>query len=102
MGTIDVYNLLPAYIVAAEDVSTFQNRLQQLMKLSVGEAVNDWSSMLSNRHLIFRHPLLRCSGFAGSGKNMERGMMNEGAQPGLGHKVKVPVKDGVDRPPTWW
>ena len=65
LGAIDVYNLLPEYIVAAEDVSTFQNRLQQLLKCAARDEMAGWSGFLSNRHQIFRHPLLMFSGFTG-------------------------------------
>ena len=63
LGAIDVYNLLPEYIVAAEDISTFQNRLQQLLKAAARDACPGWSAFLSNRHLTFQHPLLRFGGF---------------------------------------
>ena len=56
-------------MIAAEDVSTFQNRLQQMLKSAARDDVSEWSSMLSNRHLIFRHPLLSFGGFEGPSKN---------------------------------
>ena len=65
LGAIDVYNLLPKYAIAAGDVSTFQNRLQQLLKAGAQDALPGWSTMLSNRHLIFKHPLLRFGSFEG-------------------------------------
>ena len=65
LGAVDVYNLLPQYVIAACDVSTFQNRLQQLLKAAAREKMQGWTTFLSNRHLIFRHPLHQLGGFEG-------------------------------------
>ena len=65
LGAVDVYNALPEYVVAAESVKDFQNRLQQMLKIGAREHHMDWDTMLSNRHLMFRHPLLKFSGFTG-------------------------------------
>ena len=71
LGAIDVYNLLPAYVVAADDVSAFQNRLQQLLKAAAMDRMPGWPTYLSNRHLMFRHPLRAFSGFNGPGRFVE-------------------------------
>ena len=75
LGAIDVYNLLPEYIIAAEDVSTFQNRLQQLLKCGAREGIVGWPAFLSNRHLIFQHPLLMFSSFTGLGNDAKDAVM---------------------------
>ena len=41
LGLADIYNLLPAYVVAARDVHTFQKRLQELLREAV-KNVSDW------------------------------------------------------------
>ena len=82
MGAVDVYNLLPQYVVVAGDVSTFQNRLQQLLKAAARETTFGWPTLLSNRHLIFRHPLHEFMGFEGptsSAKTTGIGMINGAA-----------------------
>ena len=67
LGAIDVYNLLPEYVVEAVDVKSFQNRLQQVLKIAAMDQVLGWSTLLSNRHLIFQHPLREFYGFQGLG-----------------------------------
>ena len=68
LGAIDVYNILPDYVVEANNVSEFQNRLQQMLKIGASERHLDWTTMLSNRHLTFRHPVLQFQGFTGFAK----------------------------------
>ena len=77
LGAIDVYNLLPAYVVAADDVSAFQNRLQQLLKAAAMDRMPGWPTYLSNRHLMFRHPLRAFSGFNGPGRLVEYNNVND-------------------------
>ena len=67
LGAIDVYNLLPGYVVDAGDVSAFQNRLQQLLKVLAKDGIPGWQRYLSNRHMMFLHPLRNCGGFDGPG-----------------------------------
>ena len=67
LGAVDVYNMLPEYVAAAEDVTTFQNRLQQILKLAAMEGVLGWENLLSNRHLMYQHPLRGFYGFEGLG-----------------------------------
>ena len=77
LGAIDVYNLLPRYVVAAGDVKSFQNRLQQLLKEAARNNMVDWTTFLSNRHLMFMHPLRQFTEFEGittSGTNDECGV----------------------------
>ena len=67
LGAIDVYNLLPQYIVAAEDVKSFQNRLQQMLKAAAMNQMQGWATLLSNRWVLFQHPLREFYGFEGFG-----------------------------------
>ena len=76
LGAIDVYNLLPPYVVAAKDVKTFQNRLQQILKLGASEGMPGWTTFLSNRHLTFLHPLRMFNGFEGPGEYARVGDVN--------------------------
>ena len=86
LGAIDVYNLLPQYVIAACDVGTFQNRLQQILKAAASETVHNWSSLLCNRHLVFMHPLLNFTKFEGpickvgnDGNDGDMGVNTDGA-----------------------
>ena len=59
-GAIDVYNLLPPYIVEEEsDVSKFQARLQDLVLSRALAGCSDWALSLSPRVPLHAHPL-RC------------------------------------------
>ena len=54
---MDVYNLLPAEIVSAENVSILQKRLQVKL-IEVAKAnVQDWREVYSPRLPIYAHPL---------------------------------------------
>jgi len=84
LGAIDVYNLLPQYVIAAMDVSTFRNRLQQILKVAARDRVPGWTTILFNRHWMFRHPLLDFSGFNGmesraGGDNKDGGVKRDDA-----------------------
>ena len=74
LGAVDVYNILADYVVAAESVKVFQNRLQQILKIGAGHKIHGWATMLSSRHHMFMHPLLNFSGFNGHECNMQDGM----------------------------
>jgi len=67
LGAIDVYNLLPQYVVAVEDVKTFQNRLQQMLKAAATNQMRGWPTLLSNRLILFQYPLREFGGFEGFG-----------------------------------
>jgi hypothetical protein len=57
LGLIDVYNLLPSGIVAAETVSVSQTRLQkQLVEAAKGDQPH-WREMFSPRASMHNHPL---------------------------------------------
>ena len=59
LGLVDVYNLLPEYIVMATTVRMFQRRLQELVKVAVQEEVQDWANLFSPRKALFNHELRR-------------------------------------------
>ena len=52
---MDVYNLLPADIVAADTVSIFQKRLH--VHMIAGREKPGWQHMYSPRLAIYAHPL---------------------------------------------
>ena len=57
LGLIDVYNLLPSGIVAAETVSVFRTRLQkQLVEAARGDQPH-WREMYSPRETMHNHSL---------------------------------------------
>jgi hypothetical protein len=57
LGLVDVYNLLPAYVVDADDTSTFQGMLQQILVAAAEHNVTAWPNIFSPRNAIFAHPL---------------------------------------------
>ena len=57
-GLIAVYNLLPAEVVDARDVSTFQSRLQALLRSAQQRGCPRWQRLFSPREELARHPLL--------------------------------------------
>lgn len=57
LGLVDVYNLLPQLIVDADDVSTFQKRLQVNLIDESERGTLDWKEMYSPRRTIFALPL---------------------------------------------
>ena len=59
LGLVDVYNLLPANIVAATDVSMFQTALQKDLIHAAKGVINDWQQLYSPRLAIYAHPLRR-------------------------------------------
>ena len=59
LGLVDVYNLLPANIVAATDVSMFQTALQKDLIHAAKGGINDWQQLYSPRLAIYAHPLRR-------------------------------------------
>ena len=57
LGLADVYNLLPACVVQAKNVTDFQTLLQQLVKSAAMNNCYDWRSLLSPRVALHSHPL---------------------------------------------
>ena len=57
LGLVDVYNLLPAYVVAAGDVSNFQKRLQGNMVDAARRGLLNWQELYSPRLAMYMHPL---------------------------------------------
>ena len=57
LGLVDVYNLLLADIVQADDVSTFQRRLQEKMIDAAKNGAPQWQQLYSPRFAIYAHPL---------------------------------------------
>ena len=49
LGLIDIYNLLPVYIVASCTVKDFQGRLQAMMKNMAEDGEREWDTMYSPR-----------------------------------------------------
>ena len=57
LGLVAVYNLLPAEVVRATDVKSFQKELQQLVKARARANCEDWQLTLSPRLPLHNHPL---------------------------------------------
>ena len=57
LGEIDIYNLLPASVVAAENVSVFQKRLQANLVMAAKGNEFGWKDLYSPRLPLYNHPL---------------------------------------------
>ena len=57
IGAIDIYNLLPASVVAADNVSTFQKRLQANLVIAANGNDAKWKELYSPRLPLYNHPL---------------------------------------------
>ena len=62
-GLVDVYNLLPEYVVAAGDVHTFQKRLQELLRLAAPN-VPQWDRLFTPRASMYDNSLRRFLGWS--------------------------------------
>ena len=56
LGLVDIYNLLPAYVVAAPDVHLFQKRLQEVLRSAVGN-IYEWECLFSPRRNLHDNAL---------------------------------------------
>ena len=57
LGLVAVYNLLPAKVVEASSVSTFQGNLQKMVLDCAKSGCEEWSSLLSPLVALATHPL---------------------------------------------
>ena len=57
LGLVDVYNLLPSYVVGANTVKVFQKRLQDGLRDAAKADVQNWEEWYSPRRAIYAHPL---------------------------------------------
>ena len=98
LGLVDIYNMLPAGIVATEDVHAFQAKLQSIMK--VQSATNgEWENMFSPRLPLHSHPLRRLlNGVSSRCAIPENYEMGEFANDGM---VASDLAT-IDKPPAWW
>ena len=64
-GAIDIYNLLPQYVVEASTVSIFQHRLQELLKTQIACTTSDWEVLYSPRNTIWNNHLKRLYDYEG-------------------------------------
>ena len=64
-GAIDIYNLLPQYVVDAGTVSTFQHRLQELLKTQIACTTCEWELLYSPRKAIWNNHLRRLHDYNG-------------------------------------
>ena len=72
LGLIDVYNLLPAYIVAETTVQEFQKRLQELLKEMAKEGEHKWELLYSPRQCLFNNRLRQLHDWRGLVTNGEK------------------------------
>lgn len=62
LGLVSVYNLLPEYVVQANSVSRFQNKLHRLVKTRALSLDVNWDRLFSPRwSYVNPHPLVRLS-----------------------------------------
>ena len=59
-GLVDVYNLLPGWIIEMGTTKNFQTCLQHLLKHNASMGYPFWQTLFSGREPLWRHPLLRC------------------------------------------
>ena len=57
LGAIDIYNLLRASVVAAENVLAFQKRLQANLVIAANGNDAKWKELYSPRLPLYNHPL---------------------------------------------
>lgn len=58
-GLVAIYNMLPNYIVEAQNVKKFQSSLQQFVMWSAMSEFPEWRNMLSPRLPLSTHPFTR-------------------------------------------
>ena len=100
LGLVDVYNMLPAGIVATDDVHAFQAKLQALMKLESSRN-SDWETMYSPRLALHNHPLRRlmngvCSTTGNGATDIGMGCDNNDGW------AAASGRTDYDGPPAWW
>ena len=61
LGLVDVYNLLPTYMVEAMTVKEFQTRLQQMMREMAENGSLNWDSLYSPRIPLYNNRLRDCT-----------------------------------------
>ena len=93
--------MLPAGIVATEDVHAFQAKLQSIMK--VQSATNgEWENMFSPRLPLHSHPLRRLlNGVSSRCAIPENYEMGEFANDGMVGSDLATIAT-IDKPPAWW
>ena len=67
LGLVDIYNLLPQYVVDATTVKLFQHRLQELMKVTISKGVGKWDELFSPRRELHCHELRKWQDWVGTG-----------------------------------
>ena len=67
LGMVDVYNLLPSYIVAAANVKEFQHRLQAMAKDAAYAKMPDWQNLYCPRKALHCHAVKRWFTWSGEG-----------------------------------
>jgi hypothetical protein len=59
LGAVSVYNLLPAEVIAAPAVGTFQGKLQSLLRSALDSGDPSWELLSSPRLTLVNHPITR-------------------------------------------
>ena len=57
LGLVDIYNILPTFIVEATTVKVFQTRLQRLMMEMAGNSSPSWATLFSPRAPLYNNQL---------------------------------------------
>ena len=67
LGLVDIYNLLPEYVVCATSVKLFQHRLQELLIAAMSDGVLEWTTLFCPRKPLWNNELRRWQRWVGSG-----------------------------------
>ena len=70
LGLIDVYNLLPTYIVEAKTTKDFQQRLQALLKEVATEGKDEWNTLYCPRKPLHNNKLRNLHDWGGPKKKL--------------------------------
>ena len=63
LGLVDVYNLLPQYVVNGTTVRIFQRRLQDMLREVAKNGAAQWENLFSPRIELWNHPLVNWRSF---------------------------------------
>ena len=73
LGLVDIYNLLPQYVVDAKDVSDFQKILQKLIMEMASKNELGWQQLYSQRNTLWNNRLRKMQDWCPNAASMETG-----------------------------
>ena len=63
LGLVDIYNLLPQFVIDGATVSSFQHRLQVLLKTQACDGDDNWGKLFSPRMQLWDNRLRSMSAY---------------------------------------